>query len=134
LKNYEKYLAHFVEICEKEVLQDMNINVDEIPTIEPVAIFQYGERIIEYYRLKEIFVVVGYDEGDMKNCLMIIHDEDSRQKFFFHKKAVIDFTYIEDIQKRIRECEYAEQLRKQEPEKNWQIYKVIYIDPTLLDK
>jgi hypothetical protein len=135
LRNNKTFFVFFLDICEKDKdlpLQELKtFDIENIPEWQPaVVIYTSYERISEYYKITDdCYLVVAYDVNKEKDCLSIVWtEEDKKWKFFFHKKAVQDIITEDEVEWHVRMCKLSEELRTKEPDKNWQLWEVVFID------
>jgi hypothetical protein len=135
LSNSETFFVFFLDVCEKDkdlVLRELKtFDIDNIPDWKPAVVIHIdNERILEFYKItNDCYLVVGYDADDEKDCLSIIWtEEDKKWKFSFPKKAVQDIITEEEVAWHVKMCELSKEKREQEPDKNWQVREVVFID------
>jgi hypothetical protein len=127
------FFVFFLDICEKDkVLQELKtFDTENIPDWMPAVVIHIdNKRILEFYKITEdCYLVVGYDVDDEKDCLSVIWtEEDKKWKLSFHKKAVQDIITEDEVLWHVRMCKLSEEKRREEPDKNWQVREIVFID------
>jgi hypothetical protein len=135
LRGAKTFFVFFLDVCEKDkeaVLQELKtFSISDIPDWKPsVVIHINNKRVLEFYKItNDCYLVVAYDVDDEKDCLSVIWtEEDKKWKLSFPKKAVQDIITEDEVEWHVRMCRMSKKLREREPEKNWQLWEVAFID------
>jgi hypothetical protein len=127
------FFVFFLDICEEEkdlVLQELK-TFDNAPDWKPAVVIHIdNKRILEFYRITDdCYLTVGYDADYEKDCLSYIWtEEDKKWKFSFSKKAVQDIITEDEVKWHVKMCKLSREKRREEPDKNWQLRELVFID------